>query len=294
MPGFGRWLTPDPAGFTDGMNLYAYVLNNPLKSFDEYGLWLERRSEPFQAPACWRNGMAFLSHECYKPIAQFVEHDRSGEFFRTHLPSFAMDTSYRNSSWTQNSLFAGHGSIDRFWGTSLSHMYDPNSWANTTLMKLELPMPNRVFSSQFVSSSTSKIAPIAKRVFSRDMVGSTRLVKNARNFQLNRFHQAAQSLSETGKNNIRILRGWAKNKGWNKLPNPQGRPEIWGVNTAERFEFRLKIKAESSLRSGLDPGSGIPRFDARLSEGAYINPFTGEIGNSKIGTHIPLEYQFYE
>ena len=38
-PNFGRWLTPDPAGFADGMNLYAYVHNDPLTHFDEYGLW---------------------------------------------------------------------------------------------------------------------------------------------------------------------------------------------------------------------------------------------------------------
>jgi len=43
MPTFGRWLTPDPAGFTDGMNLYAFVHNDPLTHFDEYGLWLELR-----------------------------------------------------------------------------------------------------------------------------------------------------------------------------------------------------------------------------------------------------------
>lgn len=38
-----RWLTADPAGFVDGPNLYAYVYNNPLTSFDPYGLW----SNPF-------------------------------------------------------------------------------------------------------------------------------------------------------------------------------------------------------------------------------------------------------
>lgn len=38
MPAFGRWLNPDPAGYVDGMNLYAYVHNNPLTHFDEYGL----------------------------------------------------------------------------------------------------------------------------------------------------------------------------------------------------------------------------------------------------------------
>jgi RHS repeat-associated protein len=39
MPLLGRWLTPDPAGFTDGMNLYAFVHNDPLTHFDEYGLF---------------------------------------------------------------------------------------------------------------------------------------------------------------------------------------------------------------------------------------------------------------
>jgi RHS repeat-associated protein len=37
-PELGRWLSPDPAGFTDGMNLYAFVHNAPLTHFDEYGL----------------------------------------------------------------------------------------------------------------------------------------------------------------------------------------------------------------------------------------------------------------
>ena len=37
-PQIGRWITPDPAGFADGPNLYAYVKNNPMILFDPYGL----------------------------------------------------------------------------------------------------------------------------------------------------------------------------------------------------------------------------------------------------------------
>ncbi|MBN1216111.1 MAG: RHS repeat-associated core domain-containing protein [Candidatus Lokiarchaeota archaeon] len=37
-PSIGRWLSPDPSGFTDGLNLYAFVLNNPLAFADLYGL----------------------------------------------------------------------------------------------------------------------------------------------------------------------------------------------------------------------------------------------------------------
>lgn len=38
-PTEGRWMTPDPLGFAEGPNLYAYVLNNPLTHFDSYGLY---------------------------------------------------------------------------------------------------------------------------------------------------------------------------------------------------------------------------------------------------------------
>ena len=38
-PSLGRWLTADPAGFVDGSNLYAYVQNNPLRYYDEFGLF---------------------------------------------------------------------------------------------------------------------------------------------------------------------------------------------------------------------------------------------------------------
>ncbi len=38
-PCIGRWLTPDPLGFADGPNLYAYVHNNPLIYIDPDGLF---------------------------------------------------------------------------------------------------------------------------------------------------------------------------------------------------------------------------------------------------------------
>lgn len=38
-PKLGRWISPDPAGFVDGFNLYAYVHNNPLLYIDQFGLF---------------------------------------------------------------------------------------------------------------------------------------------------------------------------------------------------------------------------------------------------------------
>jgi RHS repeat-associated protein len=36
-PWLGRWTACDPAGFAAGINLYAYVINNPLRYFDKTG-----------------------------------------------------------------------------------------------------------------------------------------------------------------------------------------------------------------------------------------------------------------
>lgn len=110
--------------------------------------------------------------------------------------------------------------------------------------------------------------------------------------ELNRFHKAAQGLSEVGQNNIRILRGWAKSKGWIKAPNSGG-PEIWGHFREMKFKWNLRLKPERSMRDGLDFGSNIPRYDARLGENlpySYINPFNGNASIHKsTGTHLPLE-----
>ncbi len=37
-PDMARWLSPDPAGFVDGLNVYGYVRGNPVSRFDPSGL----------------------------------------------------------------------------------------------------------------------------------------------------------------------------------------------------------------------------------------------------------------
>ena len=99
-------------------------------------------------------------------------------------------------------------------------------------------------------------------------------------------------LSAIGQQNVRVLRNWAKSKGWVRQPGTG--PEVWGVREADgSFSWRLKIKPQPSMRPGLEAGSQQPRFDARLGPGQYINPFTGEIGGRSVGTHLPLERKWW-
>ena len=83
--------------------------------------------------------------------------------------------------------------------------------------------------------------------------------------------------------NIWRLRRWAKQQGY--VRNTTSHIERW--DDPHTGEWRLKIKREGSTRPGLQPGSRVPRADARIGKGAYINPFTGQTGKDA-GTHIPL------
>jgi RHS repeat-associated protein len=40
-PALGIWLSPDPAGYTDGMNVYEYCTSNPMRASDPTGQWAE-------------------------------------------------------------------------------------------------------------------------------------------------------------------------------------------------------------------------------------------------------------
>lgn len=76
------------------------------------------------------------------------------------------------------------------------------------------------------------------------------------------------------------------------MSNPHGGPETWGINYNNTFEWNLRIKPEASFRPGLESGSRRARFDARVKsklDYKYINPFTGEVGDKSIGTHLFLE-----
>lgn len=65
LPALGQWLTPDPKGFCDGFNRYAYASNNPLSFSDAYGC--------FSISTLWNGFCSTLSrwvHESYDALSK--------------------------------------------------------------------------------------------------------------------------------------------------------------------------------------------------------------------------------
>lgn len=55
IPWTGRWMSPDPAGFVDGLNLYAFVVGNPASRLDEQG-YANRQKQPRKTTTSTRRG----------------------------------------------------------------------------------------------------------------------------------------------------------------------------------------------------------------------------------------------
>lgn len=321
VPSLGRWLTPDPSGFEDGMNLYAFVQNCPLTHLDEFGLIMTARDyetvqqivkESRDSPRSddWDKLSLYGRHLLSK-----TTHDLYDEFvapLHFDIPAGCQGFNEQPISREQR-IYQEKQSIDRFFGTNYANRVP--SYFENQVLRVGIP-----FGPPTQAMGTGRIAGAVRSIFRNKGVLEPARKLSANQFlrvdttkirfplsrslsetassslKLNRFHQAAYNLSETGQNNIRILRGWARSKGWERLPNFQGGPEKWGTYQNGNFEWRLVIKPEPSSRSGLHPGSNIPRFDARFlpdPEGqSYINPFVGKPGNWQIGTHLPLEFNY--
>jgi len=314
-PRTGRWISPDPAGDIDGPNLYTFALNNPMTYVDYFGLASEMNEN---------QGKEFLGYFYgeYEPHCHCEQHrtcKRGGDIgsalggISHGVVDFIIGSAhdlqtmlvYMGSGEMEMTLNERVLMIDAVERSQATQMGDVGCWM---MDRLSIDESDAVYQS-FRSKTTMGLEIVSFVAGGygavKGVIGFRRLVKLPGHVarmsealgpgaKLNRFHQAARNLSETGQNNIRVLRGWAKSKGWEKQPNFQGAPEKWGVYQNDKFEWRLVIKPEASARPGLQTGSNIPRFDARLltdtSGQSYINPFTGEVGNWQVGTHLPLEF----
>lgn len=95
-PSLGRWLTPDPSGPIDGLNLYAFAHNNPLFYLDSFGLFTVGNSTLDQIDALnderfWQNLPLDAQYSPFSPAFS-----SSYELYATGISSYYPDHySYR-------------------------------------------------------------------------------------------------------------------------------------------------------------------------------------------------------
>jgi hypothetical protein len=291
----GRLAHTRSCRLTDGPNLYAYVHNSPLILFDPWGLnGQEAIGRPKQHVGCRTSRAGEMSYcgGIVGILANWFPHER-----RQICSKICHDLfSYVASSIAEGQRECNNlgNVIGSFTGVTQGELPansagdNRDSWVAETHQKID---------EAHYTDMAEFYTPEA--IETRSMEGPTLCMMPSPGIVLNQFHFNVLNLSKTAQNTIRILRGWAKSKGWKKLPNPQGAPEKWGVYNNDKFEWRLKIKPEPSFRPNLQDGSNclhdrssLPRFDARLKKGRNINPFTGEIGGKEIGSHIPLDLEW--
>jgi RHS repeat-associated protein len=118
-PSHGRWLTPDPQGLSAGINLYAFVSNDPLIKVDLYGL-IESRWDVFKKffePENMKQSVIGAVHG-----AKDAGIDMSNDLFAN--TGYLVTSPLRAPSWATNKsafsqdLRAFQDSKDAFWNAS--------------------------------------------------------------------------------------------------------------------------------------------------------------------------------
>ena len=222
-PQFGRWFTCDPQGFTDGPNLYAYVHNNPLTHFDEYGLF-----EGYWDPTPEESGM-------YDPGAQFQGMKNAAVSSFTTVRDFFFGCTYELGASIHSEFWGDPNDPNRVTPISQRSWTDIGLLAGGTALELS---PAKVIglggrAVKWIGKGAvkalyaRKAARVGERFF-KNVNKAVNSVKATPKKALNTFDQAASQLTKEGKDNIRVLRRWAESKGWEKFPNPTGKPEKWG------------------------------------------------------------------
>ncbi|MDX8430635.1 MAG: RHS repeat-associated core domain-containing protein [Candidatus Algichlamydia australiensis] len=315
-PTLGRFLTPDPKSYTEGPNLYAYLNNNPLTHFDLYGLSINRdgiitppQDKPFAPPtgkavniaAGIAHGAIDLSIDLVKFPCVLTNVVCSSPgivyYFCTGEDPF-QDLSLRNQNI--NACFDQATEVAcSFIPADTTSPYYQYSRSGTKIAGEAALLATGVGAAYKGYKTARAGIVVGSEVYAATKSGRKILktvstkAKIAPNLtKVNDFHRAAMQLSKQEKNTIRILRGWAKSKGFKKLPNPAGKPEVWGQVINGKFEWTMKVKPISSIRQGIAKGSQVPRASIRLQKTTYINPFTSEVGGAEVGAHIPLQNPF--
>jgi len=258
LPELGRWLTPDPAGFTDGMNLYAYIHNDPLTHLDEYGLldygqWSQDKRES----NIGNSMLSKIAHDCWKEASPVVL-----EFTRYARSLPVIPFSSKRPSFRDNPGLNGHVFIDKLFGTNLAGSYSTGGWFDTHCTICEVPTPGEML------SATKKILPLSRNFFGK--MNNIAMAQRGQAITSSIFEFPEASTSKQLKKNI---------------TNP------FSGRTFEKIDYMFKSKEFRSL--GPDPLKGKGSYFHPRTGRRYYLDYAGKVyrGNIKEMPHVDVYYK---
>jgi RHS repeat-associated protein len=123
----GRFLQPDPIGYDDGLNVYAYVGNSPLILVDPFGLCKGGLSGYERAKIAFLSGVSDAIDWWYKKSGgkEMEKFLWEGRHVGTQYGEQALDY------YAQEIAF-GEGRWYHYLGGTVSSMWQPDTWKVTT------------------------------------------------------------------------------------------------------------------------------------------------------------------
>lgn len=156
-PTLGRWLTPDPLGFADGPNLYAYLKNSPLTAIDLYGLQRFNWRQEFRPFFYRMKGM-----DQYMRDTALTSLSRMGGMTFTRQRNAFEPKNTMSGEWEQLSYKQFRNYPKLAWRTALPHHYDahhlPNNISQEQRWIAEGKQSAEILSLAFISSRLTQAA----------------------------------------------------------------------------------------------------------------------------------------